>query len=41
MPSHIGKYQLQQTLGTGWSSKVKLGVHVDNGTRCAIKILKK
>jgi serine/threonine protein kinase len=41
MPSQIGRYQLQRTLGTGANSKVKLGVHLDNGTRSAIKILKK
>jgi serine/threonine protein kinase len=41
MPSQIGKYQLQRTLGTGKYSKVKLGVHLDNGTRYAIKIMKK
>jgi serine/threonine protein kinase len=41
MPSQIGNYQLQRTLGTGQYSKVKLGVHLDNGKRYAIKIMKK
>ena len=38
MPSQLGKYQLQRTLGNGAYSKVKLGVHLD--TKCAIKIFK-
>lgn len=41
MPSQIGRYQLQRTLGTGANSKVKLGIHMDNGHKSAIKILKK
>jgi serine/threonine protein kinase len=41
MPSQIGRYQLQRTLGTGANSKVKLGVHLDTGNKSAIKILKK
>jgi len=41
MPSQIGNYKLLRTLGTGANSKVKLGEHMINGSRSAIKILKK
>lgn len=41
MPSQLGKYTLQRTLGSGANSKVKLGVDKETGKFYAIKILKK
>ena len=36
----LGKYCIQQTLGTGAFSKTKLGINMDTGKQYAIKILK-
>jgi serine/threonine protein kinase len=41
MPSVLGNYKLVRTLGSGANSKVKLGLHKDNGRQFAVKILKK
>lgn len=36
----LGKYCIQQTLGSGSFSKTKLGIHMSTGKQYAIKILK-
>ena len=41
MPSKVGKYQLDKTLGTGAFSKVKLGIDTETSKKFAIKIIDK
>jgi len=41
MAQQIGDWALEKELGTGHFAKVKLGRHVQTGTTCAIKIVKK
>jgi serine/threonine protein kinase len=40
MPGTINQYEIRQTLGTGFSCKVKLGVDTTSGRKVAIKIIK-
>jgi len=41
MVKRVGQWELRQVLGEGTFSKVKLGVHVETGETCAIKIIDK
>eukprot|EP00002_Diphylleia_rotans_P019407 TRINITY_DN3755_c0_g1_i4.p1 TRINITY_DN3755_c0_g1~~TRINITY_DN3755_c0_g1_i4.p1 ORF type:complete len:579 (-),score=115.71 TRINITY_DN3755_c0_g1_i4:1105-2841(-) len=38
---HVGPYTLGKTIGTGSTGKVKLGVHMTDGSKVAIKIMRK
>eukprot|EP00002_Diphylleia_rotans_P035348 TRINITY_DN76_c0_g7_i1.p1 TRINITY_DN76_c0_g7~~TRINITY_DN76_c0_g7_i1.p1 ORF type:complete len:650 (-),score=133.19 TRINITY_DN76_c0_g7_i1:1907-3856(-) len=38
---HVGPYLLSRTIGTGSTGKVKLGIHMHDGTRVAVKIIRK
>ena len=40
MPGTINQYDIRQTLGTGFSCKVKLGIDTNTGRKVAIKIIK-
>jgi len=40
MPGTIGRYEIRQTLGQGFSCKVKLGVDSQTGRKVAVKIIK-
>lgn len=40
MPGQIGRYEIRQTLGQGFSCKVKLGIDTETGRKVAVKIIK-
>lgn len=40
MPGTIGRYEIRQTLGCGFSCKVKLGIDTETGRKVAVKIIK-